>query len=332
MAFRTQLGGANAKFCSGLLHCKSNGPAVALYGDAPVMGPSVFLVRSATPETHSARALLQTFGVVAYRDGIFAARQGTNSLRQTASTAETCSFPDNGNATASFDRPLTCQPGTVDDLSRGSSYTPAASAKSANDSHIYVDAKAMVYDMQSTVGSSSPLVNSSSGQVKVAVGLQSNDLASLIEELKLAKADGGQVALLTEENFGDTAEPLDSPHVTGLRAAAKAMSLIIVAPLRLSIGKGRNGDPNYNAAIVIGTNGELLNSTARVPFYQKVMPSGYFPAPTRLPSLPNDYPEGVVPGLQGVQAWDLPGIGRIAILICFDINFFELWHQAYALG
>ena len=30
--------------------------------------------------------------------------------------------------------------------------------------------------------------------------------------------------------------------------------------------------------------------------------------------------------------WDLPTIGRVAILICFDINFYELWHQAYALG
>jgi predicted amidohydrolase len=356
-----QLGGANAKFCSGLAHCKSGvaPPAFPPPGDSTIMGPSVFLVRSVAPETHSARVALRTFGVVAYRDGIFAARQGINSLRQTTSTAGTCSFPDDGNGTASFDRPLTCQPGTVDAHTRGSSYTFAASTKPTNDSrmyidegvrrrtpaaatniystarngsHIYVDAKAMVYDMQSTAGSGSPLVNSSSGQVKVAVGLQSNDLASLIAELKLATADGAQVALLTEENFGDAAEPLDGPHVTGLRAAAKALSVVIVAPLRLSIGKGRNGDPNFNAAVVIDTSGELLNSTAGVPFYQKVMPSGYFPAPTRLPSLPNDYPEGVVPGLQGVQAWDIPGIGRVAILICFDINFFELWHQAYALG
>ena len=42
--------------------------------------------------------------------------------------------------------------------------------------------------------------------------------------------------------------------------------------------------------------------------------------------------EQVIPGQHGVQVWDLPSIGRIAILICFDINFFELWHQAYALG
>ena len=328
------LGGGNAKFCSGLAHCKSRvGVGVSLPGDSTIDGPTVFLVRSVAPETHSARAALRTFGVVPYRDGIFAARQGLNSLRQTASTTRTCSFPDNGNGTASFDRPLTCQPGTVSALSRGSSFTPATSVKApANDSHMYVDAKAMIYDMQSTVGSSSPLVNSSSGQVKVAVGLQNNNLTSLIAELKLARADGAQVALLTEENFGGTAEPMDGPHVTGLRAAAKALSLFIVVPLRLSIGKGRNGDPNFNAAVVIDTSGELLNSTAGVPFYQKVMPSGYFPAPTRLPSLPNDYPEGVVPGLQGVQAWNLPGIGRVAILICFDINFFELWHQAYALG
>jgi predicted amidohydrolase len=40
----------------------------------------------------------------------------------------------------------------------------------------------------------------------------------------------------------------------------------------------------------------------------------------------------VIPGQKGVQIWDLAGIGRIAILICFDINYYELWHQAYALG
>jgi hypothetical protein len=35
-------------------------------------------------------------------------------------------------------------------------------------SHMYVDAKAMVYEMQSVVSSSSNLINSSSGQVKVS--------------------------------------------------------------------------------------------------------------------------------------------------------------------
>ena len=186
----------------------------------------------------------------------------------------------------------------------------------------------MRYDMQSIVSSSSPLVNSSSGQVKVAVGLQSGDLTALTAELTLAKSDGAQIALLTEEDFGQTGEPLDGPHVTGLRAAAKALSIFIIAPVRLNLGKGRN----FNAAVVVGKSGELLNSTAGVPYYQKVMPVLEFPVPNRPPSFPNDLPEGVIPGQQGVQAWDLPGIGRIAVLICFDINFFENWHAAYALG
>ena len=38
------------------------------------------------------------------------------------------------------------------------------------------------------------------------------------------------------------------------------------------------------------------------------------------------------PGQTGVQVWDLQGVGRIAVLTCFDINFAEVWHQAYALG
>jgi predicted amidohydrolase len=329
------LGGGNAKYCSGLAHCKSGvpPPGVSVPGDSTMDGPSVFLVRSTTPETHSVRAALREFGVLPYRDGIFAARQGVNSLRQTVSTGGTCSFPDKGEGGApSFDRPVTCQPGTVDNLTRGGSFTlaPAASTNPtpANDTHMYVDAKAMVYDMESIVSSSSNLVNSTSGQVKVAVGIQSTDLPSLTAELKLAKTDGAQIALLTEENFGDAAEPLDGPHVMELRAVAKSLSLFIILPFRLSLGKGRN----FNAAVVIDKGGALLNSTTGNPYYQKIMPSSYFPHPTRRPSLPNDYGEGVIPGKLGVQAWDLPGIGRIAIFICFDINFFELWHQAYALG
>ena len=41
---------------------------------------------------------------------------------------------------------------------------------------------------------------------------------------------------------------------------------------------------------------------------------------------------GVVAGRTGVQVWDLPTVGRVAVLTCFDVNFYELWHQAYALG
>ena len=87
----------------------------------------MYLLRSATPETHSARALLQNFSVVPYRDGIFAARQATNSLRQNRPFLQTsCSFPDSTSSPPSLDRGLTCQPGTVNNLTRGATYTPSA--------------------------------------------------------------------------------------------------------------------------------------------------------------------------------------------------------------
>ena len=28
----------------------------------------------------------------------------------------------------------------------------------------------------------------------------------------------------------------------------------------------------------------------------------------------------IIPGQQGVQAWDLPGIGRVAVIICLDVR------------
>ena len=42
-------------------------------------------------------------------------------------------------------------------------------------------------------------------------------------------------------------------------------------------------------------------------------------------------PDGVWPASSGVRAFDLD-FGRIAVLVCFDINFAELWLQAEGLG
>lgn len=39
----------------------------------------------------------------------------------------------------------------------------------------------------------------------------------------------------------------------------------------------------------------------------------------------------VTPSEEGVRVFDLD-IGKMAVLICYDINFPELWHQAAALG
>jgi len=41
--------------------------------------------------------------------------------------------------------------------------------------------------------------------------------------------------------------------------------------------------------------------------------------------------QGISPGWAGVGVFSLD-FGRISLLTCFDINFPELWHEAYALG
>jgi hypothetical protein len=36
------------------------------------------------------------------------------------------------------------------------------------------------------------------------------------------------------------------------------------------------------------------------------------------------------PSREGAQTWDVPGIGRIGFLTCYDANFAESWHALYA--
>ena len=326
--FELSVGGCRDSYNnqSGLKDCRFGAPAP---GESTANDNAIFLVRSLQRKTHSVRAAFKKFGVVPYRDYIFASRQQINSLRQTktpippargaagtqatgrteprgragqpaaprppgtrsASTAfagagagagasasynSFCTFPDAAGGPATTRRGLTCMPGSVNALTKGSTYTPHAAPAGT----LYVDAKPVVYDMASSVvdgahGSSSHLARGAhgSGQVKAAVGLQSSDLATLKADLSLARADGAEIALLHEEDFGgtgaaDPGEALGGPHVMGLREAAKALGMYIVAPFRMNLGAGET----YNAAVVIGKDGQLLNSTAGVPYYQKTMP------------------------------------------------------------
>ena len=139
------------------------------------------------------------------------------------------------------------------------------------------------------------------------------------------------LAVLPEDAFGDPtypkncyreAEPINGATVRSVQAIAKQYSMNIVLPIHEARGEKR-----YNTAVVIDRQGDIVGT------YSKVFPTWGAPGQAVPPTLPAEVtpPDSVVPSSDGVKSFDLD-FGRIAVLICFDINFAELWHQADALG
>ena len=92
------------------------------------------------------------------------------------------------------------------------------------------------------------------------------------------------------------------------------------------------GDAQYNSAVIIDRSGHVIPALSGEMAYRKVYPVlGVNPGPDGGAPLLGGGEPGTHPGPSGVQAWDLD-FGRVAILICMDINFPEVWHEAYALG
>ena len=259
-------------------------------------------------------------------------------------SAETCSFPPSAGGAgeqhlthspqpqsptlnpaasraAELNVSLTCMPGTLNPLT--ATTTASIDGGGASPS-LYVDAKATVYDMAPVAS----FVDSPTGRVKAAVIPRNTDTKSLAAMLKTAKDDGAEIALITEEDFGASrnngeGEGLSGPHVTAVAAAAKALEIYVVCSFRMQLSAGES----YNGAVVIGRNGTILKAAhSGYDHYEKVFPVLGWP----LGPLSEGFPGGgaetystqageipVIPGQKGVQVWDLPGIGRVAILICF---------------
>ena len=155
-------------------------------------------------------------------------------------------------------------------------------------------------------------------------------MRSIYSYLHRAGRGGADLAVLPENAFGrpgmihhpgcvHAAEPVDGPLVQSVSAIAAQYQMNVVLPIHES-----RGDKIFNTAVVLDRQGRTVGT------YSKVFPvfgntSGHG-AHGEI-----EAPDSVWPSSAGVKAFDLD-FGRIAVLICFDINFAELWQQAEALG
>lgn len=110
------------------------------------------------------------------------------------------------------------------------------------------------------------------------------------------------------EQYEMLAEPLDGPRVTGLREVARRSRVWLVPGT--VVERGSDGSL-YNTAIAISPDGELKAA------YRKMFP--WRPL------------EPFRPGTEFVT-FDVPGVGRIGLCICYDIWFPEVVRQLAWLG
>ena len=143
-----------------------------------------------------------------------------------------------------------------------------------------------------------------------------------------AAASGADLAVLPEYAFGGegaappcnvAAEAVTGNITTAVRQAAKKYNINVIFTLdeiRQPTGK------KYNTAVVIDRQGALAGT------YSKIMPV-FGNASQTVPLRPGgadnaevDPPSSITPSSEGVRVFDLD-FGRVAVLICFDINFAE---------
>ena len=150
-------------------------------------------------------------------------------------------------------------------------------------------------------------------QVKVASiaigcgGQRDAKLKLALEHLEVAGQHGVDIACLPEEFAGRDAEPLPGPITNAVAELAKRHHMYVVCPIVERDKDGRE----YNTAVLIDRQGKVVGR------YRKV-----FPVWSET-GISLDRPE--------VDVFDAD-FGRIALLICFDANFDELWQEAERKG
>ena len=180
---------------------------------------------------------------------------------------------------------------------------------------------------------------------------QNASRAKLQSQLQMAKADGAEVALMFEYSLGARTNPtpmaLAGPEIGAVRALAREIGIVVICPLNLTLSDGTS----RNAAVVILSNGTLLKATYTGGTHAEKNYPGYgwrpgmanygigrgggesAACPCRAAAQSGGCvgpcvqggEENVIPSQVGVEVFDLPGIARVAILMCFDVNFPEVW-------
>jgi hypothetical protein len=180
---------------------------------------------------------------------------------------------------------------------------------------------------------------------------QNASRAKLQSQLQMAKADGAEVALMFEYSLGARTNPtpmtLSGPEIGAVRALAREIGIIVICPLNLTL----SDETSRNAAVVILSNGTLLKAAYTGGTHAEKNYPGYgwrhgmanygigrgggesAACPCRAAAQSGGCvgpcvqggEENVIPSQVGVEVFDLPGIARVAILMCFDVNFPEVW-------
>ena len=126
-----------------------------------------------------------------------------------------------------------------------------------------------------------------------------------IEHLHAAGAAGVDIVCLPEEFSGGPPEAVPGPTTDAVAALAKQYGMYVICPL-----KERFEDQQYNTAVLIDREGNVAGRYRKIfVFWSENAHAGE----ARVPFFDTDF-------------------GRISILICFDINFPELWLEAARNG
>jgi predicted amidohydrolase len=152
-------------------------------------------------------------------------------------------------------------------------------------------------------------------------------LARALAGLSAAADAGAALALLPEEFMGAGGPIAGFPNdfvTLALGKAARSLDMYVAYGLRVAGSEGDRqqfhdlGEIGYNTAVVLDRKtGGLVRGT-----YRKQWPCCVDPA--------GRVGDDGYPSRSGTTVLDLPGVGRVAMLTCYDANFDESWHEAFA--